>query len=159
MFNFCHCHVQWCQKGCSRSVVMSKWAINFKNKPDPSTPKLSWRQQPFRSTLQIHKPSFIPQEVTTKNHGIFAWQIPEGNSMCMLAVLLHEPYREVKHYTIPTWRQRMIWRACHKLRSVAEQTFWEIVDSENWIQAQILPHSGNVMSEFMPVTPKQRIYV
>lgn len=45
---------------------MSKWAINFKNKPDPSTPKLSWRQQSFRSTLQIHKPSFIPQEVTTK---------------------------------------------------------------------------------------------
>lgn len=71
MFNFCHCHVQWCQKGCSRSVVMSKWAINFKNKPDPSTPKLSWRQQSFRSTLQIHKPSFIPQEVTTKKNTAF----------------------------------------------------------------------------------------
>lgn len=95
MFNF---HVQWCQKGCSRSVAMSKWAINFKNKPDPSTQKLSWRQQPFRTTFQIYKPSFIPQEVTIKKYSIFVWQIPGGSLMCMLAVLLHEPYREVQHY-------------------------------------------------------------
>lgn len=122
MFNFCYLHVQWCQKGCSRSVVMSKRAINFKNKPDPSTPKLNWRQQPFRCTFQIYKPSFIPQEVTTKKkHGTFVWQIPERSLTCMLAVLLHEPYREVKHYTVPTQRQWMIWRACHKLRSGTEQ--------------------------------------
>lgn len=77
---------------------MSKWAINFKNKPDPSTQKLSWRQQPFRTTFQIYKPSFIPQEVTIKKYSIFVWQIPGESLMCMLAVLLHEPYREVKHY-------------------------------------------------------------
>lgn len=78
-FYFCHSHAEGCQKGHSRSVVKSKWTINFKNNSEPSTPKLSRRQQPSKTTFQMYKTLFIPQEVTRKkNQSILVWQIPGG---------------------------------------------------------------------------------
>lgn len=128
MFNFCHSHVEWCQKGHSRSVVKSKWTINFKNNSDPSTPKLSWRQQPSKTTFQIHKPSFIPQEVTTKKHGIFVWQIP-GGSFTWLRYYMNHIEKSPECYTIPALSYG--W----KLRSDAEQIFGKriFLAFENWI--------------------------
>lgn len=95
-FYFCHSHAEGCQKGHSRSVVKSKWTINFKNNSEPSTPKLSRRQQPSKTTFQMYKTSFIPQEVTRKKIKAFLFgRFQEEPLLLTQWPLLCEPYREV----------------------------------------------------------------
>lgn len=118
MFNFCHSHIEWCQKGHSRSVVKSKWTINFKNNSDPSTPKLSWRQQPSKTTFQIHKPSFMPQEVTTKSMAFLSGRFQEeALRVQWLCYYMNHTEKSPERYTIPALSYG--W----KLRSDAEQIF------------------------------------